>query len=426
MVKLDIEKPEAVEPSLAQNQASYYDNVRLFFNETNGVLKIDIESNGCANMCAGKGCSFCYNDLERLDRDHPVTPDEAEQDLMEIINQEYGGIDAMNDNPDIKRVLIGSHGDPLDKREVPRETLYKVLEIAKQIRGKKVLFETHANNFYGQDGDELLDAIAEAFPAGGAIEMGLESSSQKVRSEYIASHKGYSNKHYLEVVKKAQARNLDVDSHVFVGLPYQTTRQQVDGAVETMGFVYKNIIEQNNRNGANGMVLFTYNDKETTASSGDGVPDISAWMLLEVLRQAADKYGADILDHLGFAWYGNRKATKEHDGFESTPPLTCDKCEAKVGGRSLADGAPNLDDFFVQFKSAETAQDKYDVIFKYLCERPCDCYEKMMAEYQDPEHSQQTLAARRAWQSKCNREIIENTIQFGEFAINSYGQMIDK
>jgi hypothetical protein len=112
--------------------------------------------------------------------------------------------------------------------------------------------------------------------------------------------------------------------------------------------------------GIDAITLFPYNSKIGTQAVHDGVPPISAWLPIEVLRNLDSSVD---LSRIYFAWYGN----KQQEIGKNIPPITCDSCEDRMA------------EFYKTYMGEKGNKERRAIVDLMIDSRNCGCYDKLIA-----------------------------------------------
>lgn len=99
----------------------------------------------------------------------------------------------------------------------PVETLRKIFTEAMEQPGIEILSVATRPDCVGDEVAELLGELARQKPVW--VELGLQTAKEQT-ANYI--RRGYGNEVYADAVKRLRAKNIDVITHVIIGLPGET------------------------------------------------------------------------------------------------------------------------------------------------------------------------------------------------------------
>ena len=325
-----------------------YKAARVFVNPENKTAQLVFMSkNGCRHQAEGHGCAMCSYGHGSRD----VMPDDVDEMFgilkQQIFDQENYGL------------LLGANGSILDESEFSADCLDTLLVNIAQTGFKQVFFETHCDTI----NDTVLDKIERAIPDTPVfIELGLETADEQKRAKNL--NKPFTNQQYLNAFRMIKEHGFNFVTNLLVGLPYADTAEQIDDAVGSVHFAIQN--------GADHAVLFPYNAKPDTKTWNDNVPQINAWMPIEVLRRLGsdniEQGTRDPIPNVYFAWYGNKKV--KINGAESIPPKTCENCSDRLA------------DFYVKFQGEDDPLRRRMLVDQLIAERGCGCYDELLGQVQ--------------------------------------------
>jgi uncharacterized Fe-S cluster-containing MiaB family protein len=301
---------------------------RIFDNPDNSSIQVVFRSIGCRHQRGSNGCAMClYGSGEKN-----ATPDDVGQVFADL-------------ETDANRLILGAYGSILDQSEFSHESFEALLSEVARSDFTSVYFETHCTTI----NDEILNKIKTAIPDKEiSFELGLETTDEKLRFQNL--NKCFSNQQYRNSFDKVHSYGFRSVANLLVGMPYADTKTQLSDATKS--------IKESIAWGVDEVVCFPYNSKPGTQTERDGVPEISAWLPIEMLRHLDE----DELQKVYFAWYGNKKL----ESGDSIPPKCCDKCRECIA------------DFYEVFMSTDDVAERQLAVDLIIDTRPCECYDELL------------------------------------------------
>lgn len=310
-------------------------DLRYTIFEAGEFAQIWIKTKGCAYSKAGN-CTCC--DYWEGDDSYDVIK-EFEDALSRI-------------NPNINGLLIETSGSVLDSNEITNDELIKILGMVDEKHFKKVVIETHINTITNEKISIIGNALNDTEIC---IESGVESLDKDI-VRYSLNKNSVLSTDVKDVINKLHASNFRFIANIMLGVPFVSTSQQIDDAVNSINKLFEI--------GTDYIMLFPVNIKEYTLVNWmyqNGLYErVNGQMILKVLEQIESDY----INRVDVVWYGNRKQENPAYKNDILGPLYCKTCEN------------SLMDFFNNFNILENAIDRNKLLKKIL-EEDCVCKQKL-------------------------------------------------
>lgn len=242
-------------------------------------MHLCFESPGCRFRKAGY-CIMCDYGAGRT-----ITRQQAEKAID----------DAMQDWPvSVERILLGSCGSIFDTTEIPVHVLDGILMKLKEYHIGNVIFESHCCTI----SRSILQKIRSFIPdAKISIEMGFESSNERVLTQYL--HKYLNLQMLTETIDIIHEYQMNVILNVLLGVPGLAREEQIKDTIHSCHWAFDH--------GADEIVVFPINLKPGTELWNQYLEgryvNPSHEMLLTVLRSL----GIEKIGKVSVSWYGDRQ-----------------------------------------------------------------------------------------------------------------------
>lgn len=257
------------------------------------VLQICFYSKGCRFSKNGN-CIMCDYGKPRKENLKPT-------DIKEIMQETVSNLKEFP-----KVLLLNSLGSILDESEMPKENIIVLLDEIAKVNIDVIIFETHYFNI----NEDILQLIKRKLSNKQIeIELGFESSNPKYRQDYL--NKIIDNDIFIKKVNLIKSYGFKVEANVIFGMPYLTTKEQIEDSVQSIIWCFKNNIDRVN--------LFPMNIKPYTLlyklyEIGEYTP-VNHKDFVEVLKQIPIEY----IEKVYLCWYGNRELY--YDGKKTILPI---------------------------------------------------------------------------------------------------------
>lgn len=307
-------------------------------HESENLFQINFESIGCKNSYHGK-CIMCD-----YGRGRNITKDE----MLYAFNY---AISSIKGNPEV--LLVNTYGSILDEFEFEEENFIELLKEINKLKFRIIIFET----FYKTITQEKIDLIKKYIDNKIIyFEIGIESFNDKYRRYCL--NKEIDNKELFEVVKMVKRNDCFITGNLLVGIPFLSTKEQLDDAIESINIAFENNIDE--------VTLFPINVKKYTLLyelyENNLYKQISLWMLIEILNNIKEEY----LDKITFAWFGNRDMVYSNNS--TIFPKCCDSCKR------------NLNDFFENIQKYTAKENKKRILNLIETSNSCNCRREFLNE----------------------------------------------
>ena len=260
----------------------------------------------------------------------------------------------------ITRLLVGTYGSLFDTSEVSEECFEVLLNFISTQELQTVIFETHCSTIREDILKKIQDKLMPNYNI--IIEMGYESCDQFVLRECL--NKMMDLRQLCAAIKMVHSFSMEVSLNVFLGAPFINTKAQLDTALKSVEWAF--------RNGADSVVIFPCNIKPFTAVFElykKGIyKRISQWLLVELLSRIPENY----LGNVSLSWYGDRKNFYENDEYTLIPTEDCKQCHEK------------LFDFYTKFIKEKSSKKRKVLIDTLISTVECKCYNRIKGELDQP------------------------------------------
>ncbi len=307
-------------------------------HESENLFQINFESIGCRNSYQGK-CIMCdYGRGRNINK----------EELKTAIKFAFSSIKG---NPNV--LLVNTYGSILDDFEFCEENLIELLKEVKHSKFKIIIFET----FYKTITQEKIDLIKKYINDKLIyFEIGIESFNDRYRRYCL--NKEIDNKELFEVVKLVKRNDCFITGNLLIGIPFLTTKEQLDDAIESINIAFENNIDE--------VTLFPINIKKYTLLyelyEKNIYKPISLWMLIEILNNVKTEY----LDKITFAWFGNRDMVYSNN--TTVFPKACKKCKNI------------LNEYFENASKYNAIENKQKILEIKNKSNNCDCRNQFLEE----------------------------------------------
>lgn len=307
------------------------------------LLEIGFLSKQCKNDLSGS-CLMCdYGYMNKVN-----SIENYIKEMKDILVEHSDNIDYL---------LLCTNGSFFDSYQIPKDLLISILIEAQNSSIPNIIIETH----YKDVTREKLNLVHKIIHKPVTIEMGLETINQKYQDTLFM--KGIYLKEYLATIKLIKEYNYNIELNIMLGLPFLSTKQQMEDAVETIEWTVKQDCFP---------VLFPINIKYYTflryLYDKNNYEPISLWLVIVLLDKISDK----ALENIVVAWYGNRDESYA-DCFPTIMPQTCSLCNT------------TLNVFFKSLHRTSDINERRELISSLINQATCECIEVLRNSLKQPD-----------------------------------------